>query len=345
MTMTNRNPIDLSIVVAVYNAARFLPAFLDSLVAQEPRERREIIVVNDGSTDDSASIATDYQRRYPEIVMVHQENGGVSVARNTGMAMARGRYLAFPDADDILLPGMYRTLLSAALEDDLDIVTCNGFYRYDDDRPERLIFPDSVQTTGVITGADWLRRGLRSRRFLHVTWLNLYRREFIEANGFQFEPGLGHQDIPWTTELLLKAERVRYLSMPFYKYLLHKSSVSHLPSVERKVKTARCYMQIVELLENINRRYAGRVPIFGELHWQITKEGLGILHGIRGLSDRKLRIQLYAELVERGIFRLLWRNARGLRQHIRLLKRVPRVFYNYWLSTRARGRNENKNHR
>jgi hypothetical protein len=96
-----------------------------------------------------------------------------------------------------------------------------------------------------------------------VTWLNIYRREFIMRHKFRFEPGLRHQDIPWTTEVLLAAERVQYTSEQFYDYYIHSQSVSHKPdNDDTLMRSARHYMKILEMLDAINQRYRTRFAIF-----------------------------------------------------------------------------------
>ncbi len=93
--------------------------------------------------------------------VLEQENQGVSVARNTGLAAASGKYLAFPDIDDKLYPGMYRTLLEMAEKEHLDIATCNGTYVYEKRRESHPIFPlDRLPSTGVLPGHVWLKQAL-----------------------------------------------------------------------------------------------------------------------------------------------------------------------------------------
>lgn len=137
--------------------------------------------------------------------VLEQENQGVSVARNTGLAAASGKYLAFPDIDDKLYPGMYRTLLEMAEKEHLDIATCNGTYVYEKRRESHPIFPlDRLPSTDVLPGHVWLKQatGLAEVSARHG---NIYRHDFIRQHHFHFEPGLRHQDIPWTTEALLAA--------------------------------------------------------------------------------------------------------------------------------------------
>lgn len=176
----------LSIVAAVYNGEKFLAQFFEC-IEQQQLDSYELILVNDGSTDNSLAVIAEWQERLQNVQVLEQENQGVSVARNTGLAAASGKYLAFPDIDDKLYPGMYRTLLEMAEKEHLDIATCNGTYVYEKRRESHPIFPlDRLPSTGVLPGHVWLKQALDSRKFLHVTWLNIYRHDFIRQHHFHF---------------------------------------------------------------------------------------------------------------------------------------------------------------
>jgi glycosyltransferase involved in cell wall biosynthesis len=316
----------LSLVVAVYNGEKFLSPFFDSIKAQK-LDSLELIVVNDGSGDKSAEILAQYSSEFDRYRVIDQANQGVSAARNTGLAAATGEYIAFPDIDDVIYPGMYSRLLEMATLNNLDVATCNGTYVYDDGRPNKKIFPsDKLQSTEVLDGPTWLQRALSSRKFLHVTWLNIYRHEFIKKQGFTFEHGLRHQDIPWTTEVLLTAERVQYTDEVFYDYLIHSASVSHTPGTDdTRIRNAHHYMKILEMLDAINQRYPELVRKVPACQWQIAKEGLGILHAINNITDLTKKREIIRELFDRGIWSLIWKNARGLRQRWRLGRRYFRL--------------------
>lgn len=316
----------LSLVIAVYNGEKFLSAFFDSIKNQQ-LENLEMIVVNDGSTDGSAEVIARYASEFAHFQVINQANQGVSAARNTGLAVARGEYLAFPDIDDVIYPGMYPRLLEIATQGNLDVATCNGTYIYDDGRPAKKIFPsDKLSSTGVLEGPVWLQMALSSRKFLHVTWLNIYRHAFIKEHGFTFEHGLRHQDIPWTTEVLLTAKRVQYVDETFYDYLIHSASVSHIPGTnDTRMRSARHYMKILEMLDAINRRYPEQVKRVPACQWQIAKEGLGILHEINNIDDLAKKREITQELFDRGIWSMIWQNARGFRQRWRLGRRYFRL--------------------
>lgn len=107
--MQNSAPL-LSVVVAVYNGEAFLDQFFTCLVNQHI-DSMEVIIVNDGSTDRSMQIVEKWREKLPKMQVIEQPNQGVSIARNTGLAVATGQYLSFPDIDDVFKPGMYQRLL------------------------------------------------------------------------------------------------------------------------------------------------------------------------------------------------------------------------------------------
>ncbi|STU54936.1 glycosyltransferase [Klebsiella pneumoniae subsp. ozaenae] len=250
----------LSIVAAVYNGEKFLAQFFEC-IEQQQLDSYELILVNDGSTDNSLAVIAEWQERLQNVQVLEQENQGVSVARNTGLAAASGKYLAFPDIDDKLYPACIarcwrwpRKNISISLPATAPMCTKSAA------RATRIFPLDRLPSTGVLPGHVWLKQVLDSRKFLHVTWLNIYRHDFIRQHHFHFEPGLRHQDIPWTTEALLAAERVQYTSQQFYDYYIHSESVSHKPdNDDTLMRSARHYMKILEMLEAINQRYPDKV--------------------------------------------------------------------------------------
>ncbi|CAG9409899.1 glycosyltransferase [Providencia alcalifaciens] len=316
----------LSIVVAVYNGEKFLPHFFDSLIAQK-LENWELIIVNDGSKDDSESVIRQYEDKFENIKVLAQENQGVSVARNTGMAVATGQYITFPDIDDEIDARMYGRLLEIALAGDLDVATCNGTYVYTNgDAPKAIFPPNKVPSTGVISGPQWLQIGLSSRKFLHVTWLNLYRLSLIREHNFTFEPRLHHQDIPWTTEMLLVAKRVQFINEQYYEYLIHNQSVSHsLTGDERSVRKINTYLKILDMLMDIYKRHPEEVKQAPACLWQVGKEGLGVVLALLAIKSPETQKQMVQLFFDKGYWDIVWKHATTLKLKWRLIRRYSKL--------------------
>ncbi len=316
----------LSVIVPVYNAGALFSPFMTSLLAQTFKDL-EIILVNDGSTDGSGEQADKYAQTNRHITVIHQNNGGVSRARNVGLQVAQGKYVTFPDADDILDPELYSTLIRLAVADDLDAVQCNARRVSSSTDTGRIILPlNRLRSTHVMDGCEWLNKALKTRRYLHVVWLGIYRSSLIKQIGLQFVPGLHHQDIPWTTEFMLNARRVRYTEQTLYRYLIHQQSVSNRRRTGRAgVTYQRHYLIICRLLEKINQRYPDKAKLYRPLHWQITREALSVCHAIRREPNEVAKQVMIADIWRTQTPLRMLRNARGIKQWYQLLLWLARL--------------------
>lgn len=153
---------------------------------------------------------------------------------------------------------------------------------------------------------------LASRRWTHVVWMGVYRRALIIDNNITFVPGLHHQDILWSTEVMFNATRVRYTEQSLYKYFLHDNSVSRLQRQGNKnLNYQRHYIKITRLLEKLNRDYARRIPIYPEFRQQITWEALRVCHAVRKEPDILTRQRMIAEIFTSGMYRRMMANVRS----------------------------------
>ena len=143
---------------------------MESLITQPTA--LEIIIINDGSTDNSVEIAKHYAENYPHVRLLHQANAGASVARNRGIEAATGKYVAFVDADDEVYPTMYETLMTMALEDDLDVAQCNADWCFRETGETWQSIPtDRLRSTGVLNRSGLVADGAFFRRWTHVVWM------------------------------------------------------------------------------------------------------------------------------------------------------------------------------
>ena len=198
--------IKLSIIVPVYNVERYIRPCIESIFKQDlDEECFEVIIVNDGTPDHSMEMIEDIIQQHNNITVINQENLSLSVARNNGIAAAKGEYILMPDSDDLLIENSLKPLLEKALETKADLMVAN-FMTMNDDEIEQTNLSTLQQPTiefTMKTGRDLFLQDMSP--FQCYVWRNLYRREFITSNNISFYPGIRYQDIPFTHECYLKA--------------------------------------------------------------------------------------------------------------------------------------------
>lgn len=327
----------LSVIVPLYNAGEAFAACIESLVVQTWTEL-EIIIINDGATDCSLDIARRYAEKYSHIQLISQENGGLSVARNRGLEAATGEFVAFVDADDLTCPDMYETLMTMALQDNLDVAQCNSYWCSSASGKSWQSIPsDSLPTTQVMNGPEWLRKALASGHWRHVVWMGVYRLSLIREINLRFVPGLYHEDIVWTTEFMFNARRVRYTQQPLYKYFLHDNSISRSKRQGgENIRYQWHYIKITRLLEKLNRDYEGRITIYPEFHEQITCEALRVCRAVRKEPDNDIKQIIIADIFASGMYQRMMKNIRSIRMAYQALLWAFRL--HLWRDKRAVGK-------
>lgn len=316
----------LSLIVIVYNVAPYLERCLASLESQD-LSGIEVIFVDDGSTDRSLGILAEHVARYPSHMrVVRRHNGGVSVARNTGLEQSRGEYVAFVDSDDWFEAGYYRNLLDLARRHDLDIAHGNAAYRFDDGLREGYpIYCDDLPA-GVMAGRDMLRYRLRRKTLLHMVWMHVYRRSFIEAEGMRFVPELIHQDVLWTTQAFLAARRVAYDPTPGYYYRRDHWRANANPYDRRPEKVIPSSVYNAHGLARMADGLGDDRELQQLIRWQLVDGGLSIFHHLCKIPDPATRRKLYRKLRSGGTIRLLWVNSQNLTQR----RRIARNWLKSW---------------
>lgn len=204
----------ISIIIPVYNVEQYLRASLDSAVNQTLREI-EFICIDDGATDSCPKILDEYAAKDSRFVIIHQKNAGVPAARNAGMKVARGEYIAFLDSDDLLDPTMCEKSFARAKESDADVVLF--FFNWFDGENNKNFRFDLVPR-GEIT--DKMRCWDAREYCGTVIWNQIYRREFIEKNQIYFIPGIFFDDVPFGLKSACFANKYAVLPEALYEYRL-----------------------------------------------------------------------------------------------------------------------------
>ena len=211
----------ISVVVPVYNVEKYLSTCLDSLLNQGLEESEyEIILVNDGTTDNSLEICNHYAEKHSNIRVLSQENQGVSAARNFGLGKANGEWVMFVDSDDYISKNSLRFLLSNFCKEEYDAVRFWTRIRSDASIDREMSCDGKVYFVG--SGFDFIERyGLET--FCYTT---LYRRSFLEAHSISFSHYRMGEDFLFASEVLLANPRLCSTSCKVYQYLIHPNSAS-----------------------------------------------------------------------------------------------------------------------
>lgn len=219
----------LSIIIPVYNVEVYVEACLESLYQQGIREEDfEVILINDGSTDNSLQIITDIKKRHTNIIIITQENQGLSISRNQGIIQATGEFILFVDSDDLLIPNTLRYLLQCARKYNTDMIQ-GKFIKLNNDEikkydPPYLLFPNLSKIGNSIKNGE---KAFTEDYNLYESyvWAYLYKREFIVKNKLFFLEHKYFEDIPFTVTAILKAERFLPLPVLFYIYRQRGNSI------------------------------------------------------------------------------------------------------------------------
>lgn len=229
-----KNPI-VSIIVPIYNVERYLHKCVDSLLSQDlPSSEYEIILVDDGSLDACPQICDEYERMFDNIRVVHQQNGGLSAARNSGIQVAQGKYVMFVDSDDYLQKNVLGALIEQMESQQLDVLRYNYYNVHEDGsvfEPHKNPKPYFDYSSEVVDGETFLNDRLG---FACYACQFLIRRELLD--GCTFTPGIYFEDTDWTPRMLLTAKRVASTELVVYHYLWREGSITLPTSPEKKQK-------------------------------------------------------------------------------------------------------------
>ncbi|WP_339008345.1 glycosyltransferase [Fusobacterium varium] len=218
--------MELSIIVPIYNVEGYLEECLESLYNIKNIEL-EIILVNDGSKDNSFKIMEKFKDIYPEkTVLINKKNGGLSSARNTGMKAAVGEYISFIDSDDFIDADEFERFFKEGKKDKLDVIVGNMRYYIPEKTGAPLFRSEVVKNSGILKGVDFFWELFQKPKcFREEVVDDIYRREFLLKNNIWFNENIVHEDSEFTPLVYLKAEKVRYIDRAFYFYRQRTGSI------------------------------------------------------------------------------------------------------------------------
>lgn len=216
------NPL-VSVIVPAYNVEAYLEACLDSILSQD-YPAFEIVLVDDGSTDSTGALCDEYARVHPCIRAIHKENGGLSSARNAGIAAARGSYLAFVDSDDLIAPRFISALMHACVASQCDIAALRTVQRFNDgDAPELVEASEQIPSYATEPSEAYLSQILRHQADMGAQF-RLYRSEVFAHE--RFTEGILFEDFDLVYRVLRRVEHVAVVDEPrLYGYRMRTTSI------------------------------------------------------------------------------------------------------------------------
>lgn len=221
----------LSIIVPIYNAEQYLEECLESVVNQSYREK-EVILVDDGSTDASGAICDAYARRYGFVTVLHGTNRGLSGARNIGMDAATGDCIAFVDADDVLDRDAYEILMQALQQTESDVSACGFCTEYGSITAAGK--QDTVPRPFVVEGREACLLSISAKEhcLTGFAWNKVYRRKVIGRIRFKEDAALC-EDLVFNYEVMANAKRVCITELPMYHYRYVNTGLSQNSKLDK----------------------------------------------------------------------------------------------------------------
>tara|TARA_R110001583_G_scaffold167713_1_gene320514 strand:- start:143 stop:1174 length:1032 start_codon:yes stop_codon:yes gene_type:complete len=218
--------IKVSIIIPVYNVAEYLNECINSLIHQTLKEI-EFIFINDGSTDTCREIIESYQQKDSRILLINQENKGVSAARNAGISVAKGRYIGFVDGDDYVETTMFETMYKLGFENDLDIVISNFITEQNGLKINKRV---NFSTNQVFCSKDIQKEIIPyflREDGLNSCWNKLYKSDLIKGNSISFPIGVANgEDALFNLNCFNKATKVQFFNYRGYYYREVKGSAT-----------------------------------------------------------------------------------------------------------------------
>ena len=249
----------LSIIIPVFNVENYLGRCLDSLLKTPGIEKTEILIIDDGSTDTSGSIADSYTENHEFIRCFHKTNGGLSDARNYGLEKASGKYVFFLDSDDMVNPSAMEKIIDTADKTGADVLLWDGVTVKEDDSVissdlDLILVHKGLPQNSIMTGVEAMVRQIDDHNKAAMTvWLRAVRRDFLNDNNLLFEKGLIHEDELWTPQVMCRAEKVLYIPEKAYCYRIRENSITNSDAGEEHAKA------FIRIMDELYGLYTGKV--------------------------------------------------------------------------------------
>ena len=230
---------EVSIIVPVYQVEKYLRQCIDSILAQTFTDF-ELILVDDGSKDQSGKICDEYARMDARVKVIHTKNVRAAEARNKGINLARGNYFMFIDSDDYIAPTMVECLYKCILDENADIASCNYLYFWENDSAKD--FPTNVKLE-VLSGTEifYKRKNERNYGYWTVVWNKLYKKEIFE--NIRFRSGKYFEDEFFANDIYQMDIKIVTIPECLYYYRQHENSTMRKKSIEKSFDMIEAFQE------------------------------------------------------------------------------------------------------
>lgn len=263
--------IKISVIVPVYNVEKYLPNCLQSLVNQNYNDY-EIIIINDGSTDNSEKIIKDYKTKYPKLIKYYKkDNGGLSSARNLGIVKSIGEYLLFVDSDDSLEINALNTLANHINKKKLDIIVFNLYSVKDNIKEEIQTFNTNIN--------DKIKKYIIGNP---SACNKLIKKDLFIKNNLKFKEGIYYEDLMLMPILIKYTNKIDFINKNLYNYYIRSNSITNKINYNKKMDSI--FIIVEELYKELNDNYKEEI------------EFLYIEHLLRNASLRYIDYKKYDKI-------------------------------------------------
>ena len=279
------NKCKLSIIVPVYGVEKYIDKCLNSLVKQSLKEI-EIIVVNDGTKDNSQKIIDKYVKKYPDKIKSYiKENGGQGSARNYGLEKANGEYIGYVDSDDFVEKDMYKKLYNKAKENNYDIVVC-GNYNVSED----------YQNKNIDAFINNYNTDLENIFFGKMAVLNkIYKRDILIKNKLEFKEKVWYEDLAFTLKAIMNSNTFAFIDEPLYDYLIREGSTMNNSNVQRNLEILDAFNDILSYIQhNKKEEYFSKIEFLAIDHIYIS----AIVRVLKAEADDKVKRETINKLID-----------------------------------------------
>lgn len=297
----------VSVIVPVYGVEKYIDKCLNCLVNQT-LEDIEVIVVNDGTKDNSQKIIDKYVKKYPNKVKSFiKENGGQGSARNYGLKKATGEYIGYVDSDDYVEFDMYEKLYNKAKENNLDIVIC-GNYNVSEDYKSKKIDLEFIKYN------DNKLNALLGKK---AVWNKIYKKNIVE--NLEFRSKVWYEDFDFSIKATCNAKKIDYINEPLYDYLIREGSTMNNSNIERNLEIIDAFNEIIK--DKKYKKYYDILEFLAVDHIYIS----AVVRVINAKADKQKKLEVINKLID-----YMNNNFDNFRnnKYIETLSRNRKVIYN-----------------